>query len=214
MLKLLREASFFAWKNFKNNMKNWLLLVVEVWLRYLMIFGLLIGFVSIMCSICHVSYYNLKIGFVAFVIIWGILFCWGSCYLLIWMTNIANVLTRNALDVAENIPMRKFKKPVFNSSLFFGLILFRFIVAVATLCLIFPGIFLYVRLYFYRHIILDEQCSMVQAFTKSWHITKNHKMDIFIITFGDMFWPALWLLNWFVPVQDLPAAFMYSKLKS
>lgn len=72
---------------------------------------------------------------------------------------------------------------------------------------------IYVRLYFYSYVLLDEGCGVLEAFSKSWRITKGHFWGLFLLVFTDLCSPILFILNLFVPVQDLPAAYLYVHYK-
>jgi uncharacterized membrane protein len=60
-------------------------------------------------------------------------------------------------------------------------ILFTLIVAIGTVLLIVPGIYLALRLQFFFASMVDEDTGMIESFKRSWEITKGHSLRLFII---------------------------------
>jgi membrane-anchored glycerophosphoryl diester phosphodiesterase (GDPDase) len=60
-------------------------------------------------------------------------------------------------------------------------IIFLLIVAAGTALLIVPGVYLALRLQFFFASMVDENTGIVEAFKRSWEITKGHTRRLFII---------------------------------
>ncbi len=98
-------------------------------------------------------------------------------------------------------------------------ILSTIIVGVGLLLLIIPGIYLAIRLQFYRFLVVDKEgIGPVMALKESWRMTENHTWNLFL------FMLLVILLNFVgvllfgiglfvtVPVSILAYAFLYRKL--
>jgi uncharacterized membrane protein len=62
-------------------------------------------------------------------------------------------------------------------------ILFSLIILIGFVLLIFPGVYLYLRLQFYLAFIVDENAGIIESFKKSWGITKNKVLSLFVLFF-------------------------------
>jgi len=66
--------------------------------------------------------------------------------------------------------------------LFFGVeIVFALAVAVAGMLCVIPGLFLAVRWYFAPLIVVTENVSFSEAFSRSWDLTKGHFWELFLL---------------------------------
>ena len=66
--------------------------------------------------------------------------------------------------------------------LFFGVeIVFALAVAVAGMLCVIPGLFLAVRWYFAPLIVVTENVSFSEAFSRSWNLTKGHFWELFLL---------------------------------
>ena len=66
--------------------------------------------------------------------------------------------------------------------LFFGVeIVFALAVAVASMLCVIPGLFLAVRWYFAPLIVVTENVSFSEAFSRSWDLTKGHFWELFLL---------------------------------
>ena len=60
-------------------------------------------------------------------------------------------------------------------------IIYYLIVIVGLFLLIIPGIYLAIRLQFYLAFIVEENCGIIESFKKSWNITKELSLKLFVL---------------------------------
>jgi uncharacterized membrane protein len=62
-------------------------------------------------------------------------------------------------------------------------ILFSLIILAGLVLLVFPGVYLYLRLQFYMAFIVDENAGIIESFKKSWRITKGKTLSLLVLFF-------------------------------
>ncbi len=70
-----------------------------------------------------------------------------------------------------------------------GSIIFLIIVSIGTIFCVLPGIYLACRLMMYKYIILNENVNAIDALQRSWQITEDNGLKIFLL------WVLLILIN-------------------
>lgn len=137
-----------------------------------------------------------------------------------------SIVTISLVIVSGNMPtyedtIKSFKTYKIAWHYLLATLLYALIVVVGIILLIIPGIYLAVRLQFYKFIVIDnENMGPVNALKKSMDITRGHfwKLLGFMITLG--LFNLLGLLFFVVglivtiPVSVLAMAFLYKKLSS
>jgi len=131
-----------------------------------------------------------------------------------------NVLNFNALAAAENKKLPKFSHKDERISFILLSLLFYIGMLLGTILLIVPGVIFFVRCFFGYLIMLDEKCSPLQAFKKSWNLTQGNFWPIFIIIFPLLlinyipyFNIIFIILNIFIPIQNWVPAYLYTQLQ-
>ena len=64
---------------------------------------------------------------------------------------------------------------------FVAALIFAIVVAIGTVLLIVPGIYLALRLQFYAAYIVEEDCSIMESLQKSWNLTEGQVMPLFLL---------------------------------
>lgn len=92
----------------------------------------------------------------------------------------------NCYDQKEN----KFENIFLNRQLIIKYIvaqfLFFLICSIGALFLIIPGIYFYIRLYFYGYLIIDNDYSLSESFDQSWEITKGRIWHLIVFVLASM----------------------------
>jgi hypothetical protein len=89
-------------------------------------------------------------------------------------------------------------------------IIFIFCTAAGIVCFIVPGIYFAIRYGFYKLILIDTSCSVLEAFKRSAHITDGNRWNIFgFITL--LFWinSILPVISWFITLPATSLAYIY-----
>lgn len=60
-------------------------------------------------------------------------------------------------------------------------LIYSIIVFIGTILLIIPGIYLGIRLQFFSAFIVDEDCGAIESLKRSWAITKNEELPLFLL---------------------------------
>lgn len=86
--------------------------------------------------------------------------------------------------------------------------------------LVVPFIYLKFRLGLAQYIIVDKNCTTIEAIKESWKLTKGHTMQYFLLTLSFISWfilliitikiTSLWLISYFTTT----ISYFYKDLKS
>lgn len=100
------------------------------------------------------------------------------------------------------------------------IIIIFFINVVAFTCFILPGIYLKFRLGLAYYIMVDKDCTAIEAIKESWRLTKGYTMKYFLITLSFIGWFLLVVVTsgvaslWVVPYYITTISQFYKELKS
>lgn len=154
----IKETYSKAWKAVKENI--WVLV------------GLLIGYTILSFTLSLLMGDSTNASSMASII--SIIL--GSIFTLGYYRNIFQALDGEEPQFsAYGQESRKFLKYIGAS------IIYAFIVIVGFALVIIPGIYLALRLQFYQAFIVDEDCGAIESLKRSWEITKDHAMELFLL---------------------------------
>jgi len=66
-------------------------------------------------------------------------------------------------------------------SFLLGYLLFSIAVTIGFALFILPGVYLFLRLQFFFASMVDEETGLIVSFQRSWQITKNHTLQLFVV---------------------------------
>tara|TARA_Y100000588_G_scaffold238840_1_gene252575 strand:- start:1999 stop:2718 length:720 start_codon:yes stop_codon:yes gene_type:complete len=236
----MKRMVLFSWENLKQHIKTWLYISL-IMIIAILIAGFASHFLY---SIIVNTIKHVKQEYEYFILVpYFILVAFLLYKILVKLMSYWFFQTYNALNLARGQFIKEFKERIKTPALLQGFILYLLITLIlpflcidyARHCLAFLQVammykllllfvirivftvlmvFLYVRLYFYKFVILDEQDNALKALDKSWKMTKGNFWEIFLIICTNFFFPVFFIINIFIPVQDLPASFLYVRYKN
>jgi uncharacterized membrane protein len=104
-------------------------------------------------------------------------------------------------------------------SYFFATCLYNLIVFLGFIFFVIPGVYLGIRLSFFRYFIVDKKSKIGESLKKSWQITKGNFWNLFWFNLLCSLISILGLicflvgLLWAIPTTEIATAFVYQKLK-
>jgi len=195
-----KEAISFGWKTTKKNIKFFAILL-------LILFSISISstYIEDIAKKKSPSLYLLTNAFFFFV-----------------TTILEMGLIKIWLNFSVNIPSKfsdLFSQYRLFFSYFFATLLYNLIVVLGLLCFVIPGIFLGVRLSFFRYFIIDKNLKIGESLKESWQITRGNFWNLFLFyllcgLIGILGLICFFIgLFWAIPTTEIATAFIYRKLE-
>jgi hypothetical protein len=213
----IKELFNFAWKSFFEHFMNWLFLFgtqLVVVFGFLLCCGAILAilhyfFIDLCLFQCFFSGYS-KFFTVAMISIVSIFF-------LFFFIAFPIMYKQNALDAAFDRPMSGFDVNNRFFSYAVAMFVYWMVVAMASLCGFFPGLFLAQRWRFVGLYILDHGGNVRRAFSSSWSMTRGYIW--FLIGVTMIQWllfifcsPTILLVVMAISLNRLIDAVMYKQL--
>lgn len=159
--------------------KSWECTKAQLWI----LIGLMIGYIilSIMLSVASIPLQNSIVGMMVFMVInvaISLIFSLG------YLKNIFQALDGIEPQFSAYGQQASKCLPFLGASILYGII-----VAIGTLCLIIPGIYLAIRLQFFAAFIVEENSGVIESLKRSWAITEGevlHLLLVFLVMYGIM----------------------------
>lgn len=149
-------------------LKSWEVVKANIWV----LAGLFIGFNIITFTLGILAGNSITLSIIINIIVLIL----GSIFSLGYFRNIFQALDGEEPQFsAYGQESRKVLKYILAS------IIYSIIATIGTLLFIIPGIYLGIRLQFYAAYIVDEDCGAIESLQRSWEITKNQGMPLFLL---------------------------------
>jgi len=157
--------------------KSWQCTKAQLWI----LVGLMIGYIILYVTLILISL-PLQKSIVGVSVITLINACISLIFALGYLKNIFQAL--DGIEPQFSAYGQQARKifTFFGASMLMGII-----VAIGTLCLIIPGVYLAIRLQFYAAFIIEEDCGVIESLKRSWAITEGevlHLLLVFLVMYG------------------------------
>ncbi len=169
-----QEALEYGWEKYKNNFV-FLVLLVLVWIGIISIPGNILS--TLVASTAKTGGKTQMSGlaplvgvFTLIAISWTIIAAPGAYRILM------KIADGGQAQLSEIITDGKTITNFFIASLFVGIA-----VAIGIMLLVVPGVYLGIRLQFYGFLILDMELGPMEAIKKSWELTSDSTVDLFLL---------------------------------
>ena len=162
------NATFQISDVFQN---SWKFVKSQIWV----LAGLFIGFCLLSCviNLCTLPLQGSTIGLVIASLI---VFLVTVVFYVGYIKNMFQIMDGEEPQFSaylQNIPK------IINMCL--ASILYEIVVGIGLMFLIIPGIYLRIRLLFYKQFIVDENAGIVDSLKKSWQLTQGKAMSVFLL---------------------------------
>lgn len=91
-----------------------------------------------------------------------------------------------------------------------GMMLYMFLVAAGLVCLIIPGVFFLVRFHFFIYPMVEENCGVLESFSKSYDATKGHFWKLLGAIIIESLLMYFWIITY--PALQLSMIHLYRQL--